>query len=173
MQLLDSLPDSDLRRALCPGLHVPEADGLPTLRPTSGCRSSRRPCCGAGLVTLFSEALSPLHLLNRTGLAAVWGVTAIGLLAWAYRRGAFSRPAREAARLPPSVPAADGILLVGLALVAALLLVVAWIAPPNNVDSLLYHMARVVHWAEDKVLSTTLPATRTNSSCPPGPRLRS
>ena len=101
-----------------------------------------------GLVTLFSEALSPLHFLNRTGLAAVWGVTAVGLIAWAFRRGAV-RLLRERLRaFSPRVPTADGILIIGLIVLVALLLVVAWIAPPGNVDSWLYHMARVVHWAD-------------------------
>ena len=30
-----------------------------------------------------------------------------------------------------------------------MLLPVAWIAPPNNVDSLLYHMSRIMHWAQN------------------------
>jgi len=101
-----------------------------------------------GLVTLFSEALSPLHLLDRTWLAAVWGITTVGLLAWAYRRGAFRLLREKLPAFPPRLPAADGMLIIGLVLVVALLLVVAWIAPPNTVDTLLYHMARVVHWAE-------------------------
>jgi hypothetical protein len=101
-----------------------------------------------GLVTLFSEALSPLHLLDRTWLAAVWGVTAASLMAWAYRRDAFGLLRERLRAFPPRLPAADSILLIGLIVVVALLLVVAWVAPPNTVDSLLYHMARVVHWAE-------------------------
>jgi hypothetical protein len=101
-----------------------------------------------GLVTLFSEALSPLHLLHRTGLAAAWGVAAIALLTWAYRRGAFTFLREKLSVFPLRLPASDRILLVGLVLLAGLLLVVAWIAPPNTVDSLLYHMARVVHWAD-------------------------
>jgi 4-amino-4-deoxy-L-arabinose transferase-like glycosyltransferase len=105
-----------------------------------------------GLVTLFSEALSPLHLLDRTWLAAVWGVTAAGLMAWAYRRNAFGLLRERLRAFPPRLPATDSILLIGLIVVVALLLAVAWIAPPNTVDSLLYHMARVVHWAEGQSL---------------------
>ena len=30
-----------------------------------------------------------------------------------------------------------------------MLLLVAWIAPPSNVDSLLYHISRIVHWAQN------------------------
>lgn len=102
-----------------------------------------------GLVTLFSEALSPLHFLNRTGLAAVWGVTAVGLIAWAFRRGAVRFLRDRLRAFSPRVPTADGILIIGLIILVAVLLVVAWIAPPSNVDSWQYHMARVVHWADN------------------------
>lgn len=101
-----------------------------------------------GFVTLFSEALSPLHLLKQAGLAAVWGGTAIGLIVWASRRGAFRLLGDRLCRSAPHVPGSDRFLLGGLLFLLLLLLVVAWIAPPGNVDSLLYHMARVVHWAQ-------------------------
>ena len=38
-------------------------------------------------------------------------------------------------------------------LISLLLLVVAVIAPANNMDSLLYHMSRVMHWAQDQSLA--------------------
>ena len=60
-------------------------------------------------------------------------------------RGCLQRLRLPTGRLSPI----ERITLLGIAAVAASLLVVAWISPPNNVDSLLYHMSRVVHWAQD------------------------
>jgi len=50
----------------------------------------------------------------------------------------------------PTAPEAAFLVLLGVLLGG--LLLVAWVAPSNNVDSLLYHMARVVHWAQNESL---------------------
>jgi hypothetical protein len=52
---------------------------------------------------------------------------------------------------PPlvSLTSTDGLLAGAIVVLCGALLAVAWISPPNNVDSLLYHMSRVVHWAQD------------------------
>ena len=42
--------------------------------------------------------------------------------------------------------------LVVFSVICLLLLVVVVIAPANNMDSLLYHMSRVMHWAQDRSL---------------------
>ena len=47
----------------------------------------------------------------------------------------------------------DSLLLIGIVVILLVLFVVAWISPPNNVDSYLYHMSRVVHWAQNQSLS--------------------
>ncbi len=62
-----------------------------------------------------------------------------GLLreAWTYLR-----------RLKPGFSVGERLVLVGIAVVVLLLLLIAWVSPPNNYDSYLYHMARVVHWAQ-------------------------
>jgi hypothetical protein len=39
-----------------------------------------------------------------------------------------------------------------MAVIVVLLLAIALVSPPNNVDSQLYHMSRVVHWAQNRSL---------------------
>lgn len=40
-------------------------------------------------------------------------------------------------------------LLGGIAFIAGIVALIAWIAPPNTWDSMTYHMARVMHWIQD------------------------
>lgn len=47
----------------------------------------------------------------------------------------------------------SGTILAAMAVIVILLWLVAWVAPPNNTDSLQYHMSRVVHWAQDASLN--------------------
>jgi hypothetical protein len=50
-------------------------------------------------------------------------------------------------------PAGESLVLILLAGLLLLLFAVAWVVPPNTPDSLLYHMARVVHWAQNGSLA--------------------
>ena len=99
-----------------------------------------------GITTLV---LSPFREVTRGGLAGAEGVLlAVALALW-WRRG---RPgfalsgARAAARLALGDPVAALFLL----LVAAALAYEAVLAstPPNNMDSLTYHLARAAAWAQ-------------------------
>jgi hypothetical protein len=47
----------------------------------------------------------------------------------------------------------DWIILLTIGTVLGMEFLVAIISPPNNVDSLLYHMSRVVHWAQNGAIS--------------------
>jgi len=107
----------------------------------------------AGLVVLFSEGLSLIQALHVTGLALGWFfalclAVVLGLrrgwlrLGWARLRASF--------RVPGLM---DTLLMAGIGVILILLLLIAWIAPPNNIDSFLYHMPRVVHWAQNKSLT--------------------
>jgi len=95
---------------------------------------------------LTLEALSALRAIRPTPVLVMWLAADLALgvpLVWQISRLRLRWP-----RL--ATPEWVFVLLVSLVLAA--LLLVAWVAPPNNSDSLLYHMARVVHWAQNASL---------------------
>src|SRR4030067_430182 len=106
----------------------------------------------AGIVSLSSEVLGLLHILNRPAVGAVWAAIAVGVgfLGWKKRHlhAAWSSLLSSPVSLRPS----EAVLLGGMATLCLALLAVAWISPPNNVDSLYYHVARVAHWTQNQSL---------------------
>ncbi len=100
-------------------------------------------------VGLLNEALSLLGWLSAAALAAAWAAAAAaaGWLAWK-RRGKAG---------PPMLHLEAGWLergqVLGLFLIVALVGVTAWTAPPNNFDSMTYHLSRVAHWAQNQSLA--------------------
>ena len=103
------------------------------------------------VVALGTELLSIGQILTRGWLVALWstGILA-GLLcmAWQWRqaRGRPAPPARQPVRLPRLGLA----LLSGIALIAAAVALIALVSPPNNWDSMTYHLGRVVHWIQNR-----------------------
>ena len=93
---------------------------------------------GAVLVAM-TELLSLVRLVTWGGIAAGW---TCALLASAF--AAWRAPAHVATpvRVDPLVAAG----VAAMALLAAATALVAWLAPPNNWDSMTYHMSRVVQW---------------------------
>ncbi|MCE5328277.1 MAG: glycosyltransferase family 39 protein [Planctomycetaceae bacterium] len=94
-----------------------------------------------------TEILSLLHALTFGPLCAAWlGLTVVILIAAAKWPGA----ARDAEAVDASgrVGAAAWLLLPGVFIIAGAL-VTALACPPNNYDSMTYHMARVAHWVQD------------------------
>jgi len=108
----------------------------------------------AGVFIAFqSEILSLFHWLSQPYVAGLW-LIALLLSAWFGLRMRLIR--RGWMRLAESVHSLDWftmVTVVALSLILLLLLVIVVIAPPNNMDSLLYHMSRVVHWAQDRSLA--------------------
>lgn len=98
--------------------------------------------CFGLLLTTATELLSLFSAITCFSLAAFWGgVTLLGLLClslvWS----------RQIVRKPRF----DNLgLLAGIGTVLAVTLLIALVSPPNNVDSMTYHMARVVHWIQNK-----------------------
>ncbi len=104
-------------------------------------------------IALQSELLSLLHWLGRPYVVGLWSV-ALLLSAWVgFRMGLISRGWNRLDTSLQSLDRIEGVSLGVFGLVILLLLVVAVIAPANNMDSLLYHMSRVMHWAQDRSLA--------------------
>jgi hypothetical protein len=84
-----------------------------------------------------TELASPLHLLRRGTVAAIW----LLLLALA----ASLRPRLPRPKLRP-VETAIGLAIAGIAVAVA---TAAWVSPPNSADAMAYHLPRVVYWAQN------------------------
>lgn len=103
-----------------------------------------------GIVALSTELLSLFDAVTRLGLALVW-VAALGVLyVWSGGLRRVREGIESLRQQRRQMERWEWAVVVGLLGIAVLLLSVAWVSPPNNVDSLLYHMARVVHWAQNQ-----------------------
>ena len=94
------------------------------------------------LLTTATELLSLFSAITYFSLAVFWGgVTCLALLCffpgWANLKG--RKPRLE-----------NPGMISGIGAVLATTLLIALVAPPNNWDSMTYHMARVVHWIQNR-----------------------
>ena len=99
-----------------------------------------------GLVTLV---LSPFHEVTRTGVAVAEGVLLLAAFtAWWLRghAGPPLAPARDALREAASDPVTVLFVVVVVVLLGYEAVLAA--APPNNMDSLTYHLTRAAAWAQ-------------------------
>jgi hypothetical protein len=102
------------------------------------------------IVALSTEGLSAFGILTRGWVSAVWVaivLVILGLLGWqTLKEGQAQRPV---AKSNDPIPMAYRLAIWSMGIVVALTGFVAFIAPPNNWDSMAYHMARVAHWIQN------------------------
>jgi 4-amino-4-deoxy-L-arabinose transferase-like glycosyltransferase len=100
------------------------------------------------LVVLFAEGLGLLRAMRPLPLSLAWGAALVVLLGVSARGGGLRKlwSLRRSASIRLSL--LEWILLGGLGAEAAVLFAIAWASPPNNTDSLLYHMTRIAHWSQ-------------------------
>jgi hypothetical protein len=97
--------------------------------------------------TAITTLLSPFAAVSRTGLGLAVGLTAVAVVTAWLRSGRPRPPAPELPR-PHRADAALLVLALAVALSLAYEAVLVVAMPPNNWDSLTYHLARVAAWAQ-------------------------
>ena len=103
-------------------------------------------------LTIVLEALSPATAIRQVPLALMWASVTALVVFLGIRAKAFPAGWGNLVRDLRAIGRGEGILIALLVGVALVLLVVAWISPVNNNDSMIYHMPRVLHWAQDASL---------------------
>ena len=103
------------------------------------------------VVTAFTELLSPFHLITFAWLLAVWMMAVLISVAICIT---VNTKEKCTARLQlPSMSRFERSCLVAVLSVILLTGLVAFVAPPNNSDSMTYHMARVMHWIQNQTVA--------------------
>jgi len=105
------------------------------------------------LLTIITEILSFLKLFNPSAMAAAWALASGGLLFWLFIRR--NELARQNLPLPSlsGLSRLEGFQLLTGAGIAALTGFLAVAAAPNNWDSMVYHLSRVMHWLQNQTVA--------------------
>jgi hypothetical protein len=106
-----------------------------------------------GALMMLSEGLSLFKLLGQAGTALGWGLAILVAGGFGIQRGLLADAWQILRRKRPKLEKIDLLFGAALVLILGLLLVIALLSPPNNNDSLQYHMSRVMHWAQDHSLN--------------------
>lgn len=96
-------------------------------------------------LTFLTEILSLFNALQRYTLAAGWLLPSLGLLWLIYRS-----PGIDYKVSLPRFTRFQKFLLGSIALILAISGLIALISPPNNWDSMTYHLSRVMHWTQNR-----------------------
>lgn len=104
------------------------------------------------IVSLATEIFSLLRLLTFGWVLALWLLINVSL-GWIYYR--LIQLGKRSLHLPniPQITPVSLVLLAGVTFIIATVTVIAIVTPPNNWDSMTYHMARVVHWIQNHSLA--------------------
>ncbi|GAP14309.1 hypothetical protein LARV_02076 [Longilinea arvoryzae] len=108
--------------------------------------------CWGAYLAVISELLSLAHFLTTTGVGLSWGLAFILLSIFGFRSGFLKRGLRRMGVAWRCIQPGDYVLAGVLALLSGALLLILIVSPSGNNDSLQYHLARVVHWAQDASL---------------------
>ena len=108
---------------------------------------------GGLLLIGMGEGLSVVRGLERLPVALYWLAVLGVVLVWLWRSGAGGAVLGRWRAREGGMPSGDCALLAGMLVAIAMLALIGWLSPASNVDSLLYHMSRVVHWAQGHSLS--------------------
>jgi hypothetical protein len=99
--------------------------------------------------TLITEALSVFHAINYWTIAGLWSIAAASACFYWVKWNRTSSPLNLPLPWIYFSPFETS-LLIAIAAIAALTAIIAWYAPPTTWDSFVYHMARIMHWIQNK-----------------------
>lgn len=102
----------------------------------------------AAAVAFSTEALSTLTALTRPGVSLFWLVVIAALAAFLIKIKP-ALPSKEKTSAP-NLLAGERLLVMGITVIVLTVGLIAFVAPPNNWDSMTYHMARVAHWVQNQ-----------------------
>ncbi|MTJ14941.1 4-amino-4-deoxy-L-arabinose transferase [Anabaena sp. UHCC 0187] len=104
------------------------------------------------LITLLTEILSLLQIITFSSVLLLWLLTNIAL-GWIYYK--LIKSGKRSLFIPkiPKITPVSLVLIAGITFIIATIMTIAIVAPPNNWDSMTYHMARVVHWIQNRHLA--------------------
>ncbi len=116
-------------------------------------------------VVLTNELLSIWRLLRFEVLLGVWtGLTVLAALYLRLQGG--GQQIRQALGTARKRFLESRVELLGLGLALATVLLIAVVAPPNNWDSMVYHMSRVARWVQEGSIEFFTAIHRQNYSAP-------
>lgn len=101
------------------------------------------------LSTVFIEIPSLFNAVNYVGISILWSFTAVMnalFLIFRYKHSKF-QVFNSKILFPDSHFSI--LISIGLVLLCGAVVVIGLLTPPNNLDSLTYHMARVFHWTQN------------------------
>ncbi len=104
-------------------------------------------------IAIQSEIFSLFHALSRPYVAGLWLLALVLSMGLGISKGWINRGWRSWVKSLRALDWFEIVSLVAFSLIFLLLMVIVIIAPPNNTDSLRYHMSRVVHWAQDRSIA--------------------
>jgi hypothetical protein len=101
------------------------------------------------LASVITEFLSVFRSIGLWETSGLWGLSVGVALIFLIRvkKGAQGRNIRT---YLAGIPRFELSLLAGIGAIMITVGVIAWISPPNNWDSMTYHMSRVVHWIQNR-----------------------
>ena len=127
------------------------------------------------VIVLSSELLSVYNAFSFASVAWLWGIMSISSTGIALFLGKKDTEKRFETNFIGSFPQRikhfnkiDKLCLLAIAIILCITLATALFSPPNNLDSLSYHMPRVMHWIQNGSISPYPTNNLRQIAFPPG-----